>query len=144
MEKLPEFAQELKYAFDAIGVPGFALLQRAQKHFVHAQGIGTVTVRSISSGIDHVVLGFRHFFDLHTAYIFAVFQNKLGILKSSRQFLNFSVSSMSFSTIFTSTCNGEVLYCLVSPCETKVLVPRPISINQTIHEIASPLDHAPG
>src|SRR5690606_31517307 len=58
-------------------IPWLGLLQRPKEHFIHTQSIGTILLNNVVR-IYHIVLGFRHFFNLATHYKFSVFGYKFG------------------------------------------------------------------
>ncbi|MNK99473.1 hypothetical protein D3C87_1198680 [compost metagenome] len=86
MEQTPELAQEFKHPFNTIRIPWFALLQRAQKHFIHPQGISSIAFNQ-HIRVYHVEFRFGHLFNLNTTNVFAVFKDKFRSCKfRSEQF----------------------------------------------------------
>ncbi len=77
-EEAPEFTQESEYAFDALGIPGFALFDGAEEHLVHAERIGAVPGNEVV-WIDGVVEAFAHLFRFRAAEVFTFFEDEFGI-----------------------------------------------------------------
>ena len=67
------------YTVNTVGIPRLGLLYRTQEHFIHTQGIGSVFLNN-HIRVYYVVHGLTHLFNRPSANIFAVFQNKFGIV----------------------------------------------------------------
>src|ERR1700744_845341 len=77
-EQAPEFTEEAVDAFDAFCIPGLALFDGAEEHFIHPEGIGAVFVHQVV-GINRVVKAFAHLFHFHAADVLPVFEDEFGV-----------------------------------------------------------------
>src|SRR5579872_1753636 len=77
-EKPPQLAEESEHTFNSLRIPWFALLDRAQEHFVHPVSVGPILFYEVV-WINGIVQPLTHFFDLNAAKIFSVFEDKFGV-----------------------------------------------------------------
>ena len=59
VEETPELPDEAVYAVNAVGVPGFGLVKRAEEHLVQAQCVGAVALYDVV-GVYHIVICLGH------------------------------------------------------------------------------------
>src|SRR5690606_25744376 len=78
MKELPEFTEKLINTFDAVGIPWFALFERAEEHFVHAQGIRSILLNNVV-WVYHIVFGFRHLLHFVATVVFPIFEDEFSI-----------------------------------------------------------------
>ena len=78
-EETPELLEEAVTTVNTIGVPRLAGFNRPEEHLIEAQRISAIVLDDIV-GIDHVVHALRHLFDSPSTDIFAVFEDKFGIV----------------------------------------------------------------
>ena len=79
VEKPPELLQEAVHAVNTLGVPGLALLHRAEEHLIKTQGIGAIGVAD-EVGVDHIVHRLAHLFDSPAADVLAVLEDEAGVV----------------------------------------------------------------
>ncbi len=65
INQAPYSCQKTAHSLDAMGVPGFYLFKRAEKHLIQANGISAVIVQNLV-GRDDVAPGFGHFLIVFT------------------------------------------------------------------------------
>ena len=136
MVKVPCLFQETVTAVDAVGVPGLALVDRTEEHFVEAERVGAVFLDN-HVGVDHVVHRLRHLFNRPAADVLAVFEHELGGgVFGTPSLEGFRVEHVVLHDVHVHVNRSHVVVL------GEAFRHKRVRVLDAVHKIATPLNHA--
>ena len=135
-EEVPSLFEETEAAVDAVAVPGFALADGAEEHFVETQRVGAIFLDD-QVGVHHVEHRLRHLLYRPTADVFAVFEHKfsIGIFRSP-SLEGFGVEHVGRNDVHVHVQRRHLVLIL------QPVAHESVRVLDAINKVRPPLDHS--